>query len=470
MPGENIAEENAKELWKKVLGELEVEMSPMAFKTWISRAKAVTITETSLELACPDELVKNMFLTKYLPMIQSSVDRLGKGHFQISLKVSREEKKERKSDDPPLFKEEPREEKPAPPVTEKDIIKSGLSPKFTFENYLMGSNNQVAFAIAQAIAREPGTVYNPFFLYAGVGLGKTHLIQAIGNDLLKKRPGIKVVYCTGESFTNELIENLQMGKKSGKYSSNSFRDKYRKVDVLIIDDIQFIAGKPSTQEEFFHTFDALYRAQKQIIISSDRPPREFTNIEDRITSRFGSGIIADIQAPDLEMRTAILRKRRDTNKDEVPNGVIDFIAETIATNVRELEGAYLQVLTYSKALGIELNVQTAAKALGQAIQESSRKPVNINQILKAVSNYYSVKTSDIKGSRRTKELVIPRQVAMYLIKELTGTSYVTIGELLGGRDHTTIMHGVSKVEQEIVQIAKTRQDVANVKQIISSIS
>jgi chromosomal replication initiator protein len=265
---------------------------------------------------------------------------------------------------------------------------------------------------------------------------------------------------------NELIEAIQSGKGKGKLATYEFRNKFRKADVFLIDDIQFVIGKESTQEEFFHTFNALYMDQKQIVITSDRPPKEFTSLEERITSRFASGIIADIQPPDMEMRAAILRNKRDQNKDLIPNEVLDYISEKIVTNVRELEGAYIQVLTYVKATGSEMNIETAAKALGQSIREKFQKNVNINEVLKAVCTYYAIKMSDIKGERRIKELVIPRQIAMYLMKEITHTPYMTIGAFLGGRDHTTIMHGVERISQDLKKEEKIKQDVTNIRQII----
>jgi chromosomal replication initiator protein len=299
-----------------------------------------------------------------------------------------------------------------------------------------------------------------------VGLGKTHLLQAIGNKILQNKPGTKVIYTTGEAFMNELIEAIQSGKGKGKLATYEFRNKFRKADVFLIDDIQFVIGKEATQEEFFHTFNALYMDQKQIVITSDRPPKDFTSLEERVTSRFASGIIADIQPPDIEMRAAILRAKRDQNSDSVPNDVIDFISEKITTNVRELEGAYLQVITYAKTTGSTLDVETAAKALGQSIREEAKKNVNINEILKAVCTYYAVKAADIKGERRVKEFVIPRQVAMYLMKEITHSPYMTIGAFLGGRDHTTIMHGVDRVSKDVKKEEKIKQDVVNVRQLI----
>ena len=462
MSDEEYKDIEAKKLWKKVLAELEIDLSPIVYNTWVSHAKAENLHKNTMDLVCPTPYIKEQLSGKYYPMIKGSIDRLGHGDYSIHFIVREDKKSGEVKDIGPLFKD-PKKESTA---SGEDYRRTGLSRKYTFENYLMGNNNRLAYAIATAVAETPGKVYNPFFLYSGVGFGKTHLMQAVGNKILQDKPELKVVYCTGESFTNELIESLQKGKRNGKYTANEFRDKFRKADVLLIDDVQFIAGREATQEEFFHTFDALHRAQKQIVLTSDRPPKDFTNLEQRITSRFSMGIIADIQPADLEMRTAILRRKRDENEDPIPNDVIDFIAEKIDTNIRELEGAYLQVLTHAHALGVAMTVETAAKALGQSIRDEIKKPVNVNKILNAVCNYYSVKAADIKGKKRTKDLVIPRQVAMFLIKELTETPYMTIGEFLGGRDHTTIMYGVDKINEELTEMGKTRQDVTNVKQMI----
>ncbi|MFC1722157.1 chromosomal replication initiator protein DnaA, partial [Patescibacteria group bacterium] len=275
-----------------------------------------------------------------------------------------------------------------------------------------------------------------------------------------------VVYTTGEAFMNELIEAIQSGRGRGKYTSNEFRNKFRKADVLLIDDIQFIIGRETTQMEFFHTFNTLYLAGKQIILTSDRPPKEFTKLEKRITSRFGSGIIADIQNPDADLRNAILRTKRDLNKDNIPNEVIDYIANNVESNIRELEGAYIQILTVVNATGTPANVELAENLIGKNIATRNKKAVNPNQILRAVCKYYSIKLSDIKGKRRTRDLVIPRQVAMYLIRDMTEAPLMSIGETLGGRDHTTIMHGIGKVESEMREMGKIRQDVNNVRNAI----
>lgn len=455
-----------KKIWKAVLAEMEVNFSGTNYTMWLSKTTAQNLTQDSLDVICPNSFARERVEKLYKPFLEESVGKITKSKIELNFKVGNVEgppskNKAAGAPDAPLFQQ----------FTTSDNLKvnpadHGLNPAYTFENYLMGNTNRLAYAIASSIADDPGKLHNPFFIYAGVGLGKTHLIQAIGNKVLRDRPNLKVIYCTGEQFTNELIEGLQRGKSKGKYSSDVFRKKYRSADVLIIDDIQFIAGKEATQEEFFHTFNDLYMSQKQIVLASDRNPEEFKNIEERLTSRFKSGIMADIQQPDYELRTAILRHKRDKNADSMNNDVLDFIAENITTNIRELEGAYNQVLTYAKATGEDLTLDTARLALGNIVQDKRSKPVNLNSILKAVCNYYSVTQAEVKGKRRNKEVVIPRHIAMYLIHDLTETPYLSIGEFLGGRDHTTIMHGVSKVETEIRSDVKMKQDVMNIKQFI----
>ncbi|KKS06878.1 hypothetical protein A3K01_03540 [candidate division WWE3 bacterium RIFOXYD1_FULL_43_17] len=457
------------EFWKAILGEVELKLSPMVFKSLVSRTTAEIDHDGNLKVLCEDDFVKNNVEKRYNGVIEEAAQKLAGRKVLFKAEVKRTITEEKLSVSPaanlgPLFIQT---KSPEDAVREKQK-KSNLSPKFTFESYIMGKNNNLAYAIATAVAQRPGELYNPVFIYSGVGLGKTHLIQAIGNEIIKNKPGTGVVYTTGEAFTNELIEAIKNGKGGfGKYTTNDFRNKFRKADVLLIDDIQFVIGKEATQEEFFHTFNSLYMAQKQIVITSDRPPKDFNSFEERITSRFSSGIIADIQAPDMEVRSAILRTKRDISGHNISNEVLNFIAETVTTNIRELEGAYMQVITGAMARGIEPTVESAAASLGQNIRNTQKRNVSVNDILKAVCSYYAVKVPDIKGKRRTKDLVIPRQVAMFLMKEMTDTPYMTIGDFLGGRDHTTIMHGVRTIEGEVSKAGKIKQDVVNVRLTIS---
>ncbi|KKS28604.1 MAG: Chromosomal replication initiator protein DnaA [candidate division WWE3 bacterium GW2011_GWB1_42_117] len=458
-------EEKPIEFWKAVLGEVELKLSPMVFKSLVSRTTAEIDTDGNLKVLCEDDFVKNNVEKRYNGVLEEAAQKLAnrKVLFKAVVKKAGLEEKAAVVADAnlgPLFIQP---KSPADTIREKQK-KSNLSPKFTFESYIMGKNNNLAYAIATAVAQRPGELYNPVFVYSGVGLGKTHLIQAIGNEIIKNKPGMNVVYTTGEAFTNELIDAIKNGKGGpGKYSTNDFRNKFRKADVLLIDDIQFVIGKEATQEEFFHTFNALYMAQKQIVITSDRPPKDFNSFEERITSRFSSGIIADIQAPDMEVRAAILRTKRDALHHNISNEVLNFIAESVTTNIRELEGAYMQVVTHAMAEKIEPTRESAAYALGQSLKNNQKRNVSVNEILKAVCTYYAVKVPDIKGKRRTKDLVIPRQVAMFLMKEMTDTPYMTIGDFLGGRDHTTIMYGVRTIEGEVSKAGKIQQDIVNVR-------
>lgn len=461
----NETHANIDGLWKKVLGILQTELNPMMYNTWVVKATPQNLTDKEIDLIVELDYAKKQ-LQKYLSLIEDAFSRVHKEKLKVNILVGTKKEVLELDDEKdtlgPLF--EPAKATLSLPSTEK-IRASGLSPKFRFDNFIIGNSNQLAFAIAQAIAEKPGESYNPFFLYSGVGLGKTHLMQAIGNKIMENYPKLNVVYTTGEAFMNELIEAIQSGNR-GKYASNEFRNKFRKTDVLLIDDVQFIIGREATQLEFFHTFNTLYMAGKQIILTSDRPPKDFTNLEKRITSRFGSGIIADIQNPDADLRTAILRTKRDYNKDDIPNDVIDFIAKNVESNIRELEGAYLQVLTTVRTSGRKATIETAEQILGKNIHVGRKQLVTPMQILKAVGKYYSIRIPDLKGKRRTKEIVIPRQVAMYLIRELTDAPLINIGEHLGGRDHTTIMHGIKRVEDEMQEMGKVRQDVVNVRQLI----
>ena len=459
-------------LWRGVKAALNLSLSEVVYNTWIAPTRAENLTEDSIDIVCASSHAVEK-IQAYKSLIQAQVNEIGQGDYKLNFvvrkpKVKRSTKqKTEPSAKPeiPLFEELSSKTKGSQTNLDTRRKQAGLVPHFTFENFVMGANNQLAYSVAWAVANDPGKQFNPMFLYSGVGLGKTHLMQAIGNHILKTKPELRVVYTTSEQFTNELVETIQAGHQKRKSMTSQFRRKFREADVLLVDDIQFIIGRESTKEEFFHTFNELQLHGKQIVVTSDRPPKDFSNLEERLTSRFGSGIIVDIQKPSIEMRTAILRKMRDEAGDSIPNEIIDFIAARVDTNIRELSGAYLQVVTYIKATGAEMSVETAALALGQIVPEKKSK-VNPNEVMNAVCKYFSITKADIKGPRRTKNLVIPRQIAMYLLKEMTGTPLVVIGELLGGRDHTTVLHGANKIEKEIKQTPRLEQDIRNIKQLI----
>ncbi len=445
-------------LWKAIKGDLESTLSELVYKSYFSKMGLGECTDSTFEIVCPNYHIAEYVDKRFKGLIFDLIKKITGKEMKVVFRGSDGETKTKVSD-LPLFV------KPNKEGAVQQSESSGLSEKYTFENFIIGPSNRLAHAIAIAISETPGKVYNPFFLYAGVGLGKTHLIQAIGHQVLKADPKARVVYATAESFMNELIEAIQEGRNKN-YSANKFRNKFRKADLLLIDDIQFIAGRgEATQEEFFHTFNALYMSQKQIVLTSDRPPKELSKLDTRITSRFSSGVVADMQKPDLETRSAILREKRDQMRVVVSNDLINFVAEAVETNIRELEGAFLQIITQAKAEGVDITKEFCAKVLGKTLLQE--KMPGVNEILRIVCSYYNIKMTDLKGKSRLKEFVLPRQVSMFLLKEFTGTPYVVIGDLLGGRDHTTIMHGVQKMGGLIPRDPRIKQDVGNLRKTLN---
>jgi chromosomal replication initiator protein len=335
-----------------------------------------------------------------------------------------------------------------------------LNPRYTFNAFIVGSSNRMAHAASVAVAEKPGTSYNPLFLYGGVGLGKTHLLHAIGHSALES--GLAVLYISSETFTNDIVNAIRYR------STEEFRAKYRSVDVLLVDDIQFIAGKESTEEEFFHTFNSLYESSKQIVICSDRPPKSINQLEERLRSRFEWGLIADIQPPDLELRTAILRAKVDYMQREVPNEVIDFVARRVDTNIRELEGSLNRVLVYAELSHSELSVETARLALQNLSIDIRGNQPTLQQIVRAVADYYHIPESLLRGKQRDRYVVLPRQIGMYLMRQETDASTNDIGNELGGRDHTTILHGYEKIAQEIKSNATLKREIEAIRQMLYS--
>ena len=336
---------------------------------------------------------------------------------------------------------------------------TNLNPKYIFDTFVVGKNNNMAHAASLAVAESPGTIYNPLFLYGGPGLGKTHLMHSIGHFIMEQNPDKKVLYVTSEDFTNEVIESIRSGNAA---SMSKLREKYRTVDVLMVDDVQFIIGKESTQEEFFHTFNALHSASKQIIISSDKPPKEMETLEERFRSRFEWGLIADIQAPDYETRMAILKKNAETSNKVIDEEIINYIATNIKSNIRELEGAFNKILAYAILNKADLTLALAEEALKDVIYPNKPKEITPTLIIEVVAEHFGVKAEDITSKRRNSEFVLPRQVVMYLCRELTDTSLNNIGKILDKKDHTTIMHGIKKIESEI----KTNEELKNKIDII----
>lgn len=337
---------------------------------------------------------------------------------------------------------------------------ANLNPKYKFDTFVVGNNNKFAHSASLAVAESPGTVYNPLYLYGGAGLGKTHLMHSIGRFILEQNPNMKVLYVTSEVFTNEVIDCIRSGDAA---KMNKFREKYRTVDVLLIDDIQFIIGKESTQEEFFHTFNTLHSAGKQIILSSDKPPKDMETLEERFRSRFEWGLISDIQPPDYETRMAILKKNAEIyNKKNIDDEVFQYIANNIKSNIRELEGAFNKIIAFSKLNKVEINLAYAEEALKDVIYPDQPKEVTPSLIIEVVAEHFGVNPDDITSKKRNSEFVLPRQISMYLCRKLTETSLSNIGKYLGKKDHTTVMHGIQKIESEV----ETNEDLKNKVDII----
>jgi chromosomal replication initiator protein len=339
-------------------------------------------------------------------------------------------------------------------------LRGMLNPKYTFDRFIVGPSNRLANAASIAVAEHPAMAYNPLFLYGGVGLGKTHLLQAIGNYALDRDPEINVLYVSSEKFTNDLINSIR------RQQTEEFRIRYRNIDILLIDDIQFIAGKESTQEEFFHTFNHLHALGKQIVISSDRAPKAILTLEERLRSRFEWGLIVDVQLPDVETRTAILRAKAEQISQYIPAEVIDFLAQRIQSNIRELEGCMNRVAAYAQLHSTAVSVEVATAALAELLDNTRRKRITPDSILREVAEFYGVDLKILQGRGRSRNIVVPRQVAMYLLREETEASLVDIGQLLGGRDHTTVMYGCEKITEEVNTNSRLRQEVSNIREKI----
>ncbi len=412
-------------------------MSNVAFKTWLLPLKVFRIEDHVLKITAPFEQAATYVENKYKTFLYVAVaEAMGE---EYEIKIITEDEASRETAYVP-----PAKKMPAPvPV---DDQKTNLNPKYTFDTFVIGSNNRFAHAASVAVAESPGKEYNPLFLYGGVGLGKTHLMHSVAHYILQKDPTKKVLYVTSEVFTNELIDSIRNGNNT---SMTKFREKYRNIDVLLIDDVQFIIGKESTQEEFFHTFNALHSANKQIIISSDRPPKDMETLEARLQSRFEWGLIADISSPDYETRMAILRKKEELDGYNIDDEVIRYIATNIKSNIRELEGALNKLVALSNLENREITISMAEEVLKDIISPNSKREVTPQVILDVVAEHYGVSSNDIIGGKRNSEIVVPRQIVMYLCREITDTSYKAIGILLGNRDHSTIISGDNKVRDKL---------------------
>ncbi len=482
---------NLVKIWNTTLGTLQVQTSRNEFNTWLRRASLLSIENGVATIGAPSAFYKEGLENRYTGPLRDLITNLVGFPVQVRVVIAAT----------PLIRADvgaSREHGEADESSDYDrptgyynghtgnghtgngaghangttndrlamqqlefssAMRSGmLNARYTFDRFIVGSSNRLANAASMAVAEHPAQAYNPLFLYGGVGLGKTHLLHAIGNYALDHDPEINVLYVSSEKFTNDLINSIR------RQQTEEFRIRYRNIDILLIDDIQFIAGKESTQEEFFHTFNTLHSAGKQIVISSDRPPKAIVTLEERLRSRFEWGLIVDVQMPDLETRTAILRAKAEQLLTHIPADVIDFLAHRIQSNIRELEGCLNRVAAYAQMYSTSVNVEVATAALSELLDTTRRKRITPEAILREVADFYGVDLRSIQGRGRSRNIVAPRQVAMYLLREETDSSLVDIGQLLGGRDHTTVMYGYGKIGEDVNSDARLRQEIATIRE------
>lgn len=429
------------EKWDKILLYIKEEhdLSDTSYKTWFLPLKPVSVDKNVVTILVSDDLFMNYIVKKkYDFLIKIAIEEIT--GFSCEINFILQDDFNRKNNQKRLINNS------STSVSQLAIQNANLNPRYTFDTFVVGNNNNLAHAASLAVAESPGEIYNPLFIYGGVGLGKTHLMQSIAHFILSNNPDSKILYVTSEKFTNELIDAI---RNKNNVTTTEFREKYRNNDVLLIDDIQFIIGKESTQEEFFHTFNTLYEAKKQIIISSDRPPKEIETLEDRLRSRFEWGLTVDIQQPNYETRMAILRKKEEIEGFNIDNEVIKYIASNIKSNIRELEGALTKVVAFSKLNKVPINIDMAEEALKDLISPNAPKEITPQLIINIVSEHFGITSLDIMGQKRNKELVFPRQIAMYLCDDMTNESLQNIGKALGGRDHSTVIHGIDKIKDQI---------------------
>jgi chromosomal replication initiator protein len=429
---------NLDSIWEKTLDSISSFLSKPSFETWLKPTKPILLEGNILTIEVPNEFARDWLESRYAPLLTTTIKELLEEDVELRFVTPEGGVSLKQSTTAP----------PSPQL-------SHLNPKYTFESFVVGESNRFAHAASLAVAEAPGKAYNPLFIYGGVGLGKTHLMQAVGQFVLKTHPDYRVCYVSSEKFTNELINAIRFNR------TPQFRDTYRNVELLLVDDIQFFVGKESTQEEFFHTFNTLYESGRQIVISSDRPPKEIPTLEDRLRSRFEWGLITDIQAPDLETRIAILRKKASIEGWHLPNDVVVNIADQINSNIRELEGALIRVIAFASFHNKQVTLELTNEVLKDVISYSKSKRVTIPIIQQTVAEFFNIEISDLKAQRRTKTVTFPRQIAMYLIRELTDYSLPKIGEEFGGRDHTTVIHSYDKIQDLIKEDAEVDRIIKN---------
>ncbi len=441
-------------MWQAVLGELELYISKANFTTWFKNTTIISKNDNEITIGVSNGFTKEWLENKYHKLILKAIQNICPETKKINYKIGGFQKAPASNNTIKTKTTNNNYNNASNNATENNNNVYGfLNPKYTFENFIVGSNNELAHAACMAVSKNIGTTYNPLFIYGGVGLGKTHLLQSIGNEILKKQPDKKIRYASSEKFTNELIEAI-----SGK-RTKSFKEIYRQIDVLIIDDIQFLAGKEKTQEEFFHTFNSLYDNNKQVVLSSDRPPKAIPALEERLRSRFEGGMIADIGFPDYEIRLAILRAKAKAKNFEIPDDSLNYIALNIQRNIREMEGALNRIIATCELDNSYPDIKKTTNILANIISRPIKKATTPKDVLESVASFYGVTIQDLTQKNRKREIVKPRQIAMYLMRTETKSSFPSIGDWLGGRDHTTAMHAFNKISQEMEGSGTTEQEI-----------
>lgn len=454
------------QLWQAVLGELELTLSKANFTTWFRNTGISSKENDKIVLSVPNTFTQTWLEKKYHQDILKTLRKLSEESVkEVFYKV---ETIKAQSQPTIVDRQETVEvtvnvETPATQQPSANFVDEfGINKKYIFQNYIVGKNNELAHAASQAVAKNPGNVYNPLFLYGGVGLGKTHLVQAIGNHILSQNPDTKIMYASCEKFTNDFINAIKSGQ------ANAFQEKYRNIDVLLIDDIQFITGKEGTQEAFFHTFNALHQSNKQIVITSDRPPKAIATLEERLQSRFECGLTADVSHPDLETRTAILEAKCSAKSFELENEILAYLAEHISDNVRELEGALNRIIAQHQLQDVSPTLESVKKMLAGMKVSGKKRAITSKELIDIVIGFYDISMADVLGASRKKALVVPRQIIMYLLREEMRKSFPQIGEELGGRDHTTAMHAYEKVSRLVKEDEQMKQEISSIRQQLYS--
>lgn len=437
------------DIWQKALDILKAELTVVSYNTWIKTIEPVSIDDISIILGVQAEFNKEILENRYSSLIQNSIKHVTQKEYDIIFVTQSED----------LAQTQVKQNPQIQTVEEIGHHQSPLNQKYTFDTFVIGNSNRLAHAAALAVSEAPSKAYNPLFIYGGVGLGKTHLMHAIGHYILSHNPKSKVLYVSSEKFTNELINSIRDDK------NEDFRNRYRTIDVLLIDDIQFIAGKERTQEEFFHTFNTLYESNKQIVISSDRPPKEIPTLENRLQSRFEWGLLADMQPPDFETRIAILKKKAQLERLDISTDIMVFIANKIESNIRELEGSLNRIIAYSSLTNKPIDITLAEEALKDILQSKTRL-ITPQRIQEMVCKYYNIRIDEFKSQKRTRNISYPRQIAMFLCRELTDLSLPKIGEEFGGRDHTTVIHACDKISDDIINNVNLKLTIEEIKKNI----